>query len=55
MYVCPLPKPHYTKLTALAANRKLPDVDKPKVQEALARYATWVRTMDELDLEGPLC
>ncbi len=53
MYVCPLPKPHHSKLTALATNRKLPDVDKPKVQEALGRYAHWVKTMDELDLEGP--
>lgn len=52
MYPCTLPKPHYNKLLALAANGKLPAADKPRVAEAIERYETWVRFMDEINAEG---
>ena len=52
MYPCPLPKPHESKLVALALNGKLPEVDKPRVAAALERYRAWTQLMDGLDAEG---
>jgi hypothetical protein len=52
MYKCTLPKPHESKLLALAANPSLPVADRGKVAEALARYKTWAAAMDALDSEG---
>lgn len=52
MYPCALPKPHQSKLIALAANGKLPDIDKERVAAALERYTAWNRFMDEVDAEG---
>jgi hypothetical protein len=52
MYICPLPTPHHSKLTALAQNRKLPPADKPRVEDALERYADWVNSMNDLDVTG---
>ena len=43
---------HGQKLAALATNRKLPVVDKPRVQVAKERYNAWVKAMDALTLEG---
>ena len=43
---------HGQKLAALATNRKMPVVDKPRVQAAKERYNAWVKAMDELTLEG---
>lgn len=52
MYPCTLPKPHYSKLVALAENGKLPEVDKPRVALALERYTAWNQFMDGIDAEG---
>ncbi|MGA2630972.1 MAG: Bpu10I family restriction endonuclease [Terriglobia bacterium] len=52
MIPCALPKPHYGKLVALSQNRKLPEVDKPRVAQALERYIAWVALMDGLQAEG---
>jgi hypothetical protein len=52
MFKCPLPTPHQSKLIALSQNRKLPDVDKPRVEEALRRYTTWVQAMDRIEAQG---
>ena len=52
MYKCALPKPHESKLLALANNTSLPSVDTAKVEEAIVRYKTWVAAMDALDSEG---
>jgi hypothetical protein len=52
MFTCPLPTPHYSKLVALAQNRKLPNVDKPRLAEAMERYHAWVKAMNELDAES---
>lgn len=52
MIPCTLPTPHHSKLVALAVNRKLPDVDKPRVEQALARYKKWIEFMDTIDAEG---
>jgi len=48
----PIRPVHGQKLAALARNRKLPVVDKPRVQAAKERYNAWVRAMEELTLEG---
>ncbi len=52
MYPGALPKPHRSKLLALAANGKLPDVDRERVAAALERYTAWNKFMDDLDAEG---
>ena len=52
MFKCTLPKPHLSKLIALAQNPKLPELDKPRVAQALERHAAWVKAMDDLDAEG---
>lgn len=46
------PTAHKDKLLALAKNGNLPDSDKPVVDEAIARYETWIKAMDELQGEG---
>ena len=53
----PAPRPaispvHGQKLYALAANRKLPSADVPRVHVARDKYATWVQAMDSLTLVG---
>jgi len=48
----PIVPVHGQKLDALAANRKLPKVDKPRVQAAKEKYTAWVKAMEELTLEG---
>ena len=52
MIPCPLPKPHHAKLVALSLNPKLPEVDRPRVQQALDRYTRWVELMDNIKAEG---
>jgi hypothetical protein len=44
----PLPTPHGDKLTALLNNRKLPADDKPKVEEAIQRYRTWLHQLRQV-------
>lgn len=48
----PLPTPHRQKLEALLANNKLPASDKRKLSEAMDRYASWIRSMDNLTSSG---
>lgn len=48
----PISPAHGQKLIALAANRKVPVPDKPRVVEAKARYEAWVQAMDALELDG---
>lgn len=52
MLICPLPTPHFNKLTALAANTKVPSVDRLKIEEAVARYHAWVKAMDSVEGTG---
>ncbi len=42
----PIPPTHGQKLVALAANRKVPDADKPRVLAAKEKYEAWVQAMD---------
>ncbi|MCL4202655.1 MAG: Bpu10I family restriction endonuclease [Pirellulaceae bacterium] len=46
--VPPLPTPHLDKLKALLQNRRLPDVDKPRVEEAIARYHDWIGELENV-------
>ncbi len=41
-----LPTPHVDKLNALLKNPRLPDVDKPKVQQAIQRYNKWIGSLE---------
>ena len=41
-----LPTPHLDKLQALLKNRRLPAVEKPRVQAALDRYRTWIAELE---------
>jgi hypothetical protein len=43
---------HGQKLVALAANRKLPSADLPRLQVATVKYAEWIQAMDGLKLAG---
>jgi hypothetical protein len=52
MYPCALPRPHYSKLLALAENEKLPEVDRVRVATGLERYAAWIQLMDGIESEG---
>ncbi len=38
-----LPTSHGNKLRALLENPRLPDTDKPRVNQAIAKYDTWIR------------
>jgi hypothetical protein len=52
MFKCDLPKPHEKKLMALLENENLPELDVPRVKEAVLRYDAWIAAMDALQLEG---
>lgn len=41
-----LPTPHFEKLVATLANEKLPDVDKPRIEQAIDRYHQWIKSLD---------
>jgi len=41
-----LPTPHLDKLKALLENRRLPAVDKPRVEAALQRYREWIADLE---------
>ncbi len=47
-----LPRPHGEKLRALLNNRKLPQADKQRVEEAVKRYNAWRAALDEAKGEG---
>ena len=40
------PTPHQEKLVAALANEKLPDVDRPRVEQAIQRYHAWIKDLD---------
>ena len=44
--VMALPTPHLEKLTSTLANEKLPTVDKPRVEAAVARYKKWITDLN---------
>jgi hypothetical protein len=48
----PIAPSHGQKLEKLAANRKLPQADKSRVQAAKVRYEGWVKAMDNLAVDG---
>lgn len=54
----PLPTPHLEKLTATLANEKLPDQDRPRIEEAIRRYRRWIddvtAALADPTLEQPL-
>ncbi len=40
------PTPHLEKLSSTLENDKLPDADKPRVEQAIARYRQWIAALD---------
>ena len=43
-----LPTPHFNKLNALLQNPRLPDEDKPRVEEALEKYHNWIKELESV-------
>jgi hypothetical protein len=43
-----LPTPHYSKLQALLENPRLPEADKPRVEDALLRYRKWIEDLESV-------
>jgi hypothetical protein len=43
-----LPTPHYAKLQALVENPRLPNADKPHVEDALLRYRKWIEELESV-------
>ena len=48
----PLPTPHADKLRALQQNSKLPDIDKPRVSEAITKYESWIEEIRQIEGDG---
>ena len=46
------PTPHADKLQALLENRNLPQIDKPRVSEAIERYNHWIEEIKQIDGDG---
>ncbi|MHC5776137.1 Bpu10I family restriction endonuclease [Nostoc sp.] len=42
-------RPHYTKLTACLNNRRLPEADKERVQEAVRKYHEWIAELEAIE------
>lgn len=42
------PKPHYSKLEACLENRRLPQEDREKVEEARERYREWINSLESV-------
>lgn len=45
--------PHLAKLQACLQNKSLPEIDRPKIEEALARYTAWIGEMDSIVPDDP--
>lgn len=45
-------RPHYDKLVGLLANPKVPALDRPRIEAAIAYYDAWIEAMDALQSEG---
>ncbi len=46
------PTPHYDKLRELLNNHKLPTPDRKSVEQALARYQSWIAAMEAVSATG---
>ena len=46
-----LPTPHLDKLTSLLRNPRLPAIDRPRVEEALSKYRSWIQEMEAVTPE----
>ena len=44
-----LSRPHYQKLTACLNNRRLPEADKQRLEEALERYHSWIASLEKVE------
>ena len=44
-----LSRPHYTKLTACLNNRRLPEADKERLEEAIRKYHEWITDMESIE------
>jgi len=42
-------RPHYTKLTACLHNRRLPESDRERLEEAMRQYHQWISAMESLE------
>ena len=47
-----LPTPHADKLRALLRNQNLPDIDKPRVREAVEKYDAWEKEVRQIEGDG---
>ena len=44
-----LSRPHYTKLNACLKNRRLPESDRERLQEAVRKYHRWISDMESIE------
>ncbi|HEY9691728.1 MAG TPA: Bpu10I family restriction endonuclease [Oculatellaceae cyanobacterium] len=44
-----LSRPHYTKLTACLNNRRLPEADKERLEEAVRKYHQWIAELESIE------
>ncbi|MDY6784872.1 MAG: Bpu10I family restriction endonuclease [Cyanobacteriota bacterium] len=44
-----LSRPHYTKLIACLKNRRLPESDKERLEEAIKKYHEWITDMESIE------
>ncbi|WP_199330434.1 Bpu10I family restriction endonuclease [Microcoleus sp. FACHB-68] len=44
-----LSRPHYTKLTACLSNRRLPEADKERLEEAVIKYHNWIAELEAIE------
>ncbi|PNW32848.1 UNVERIFIED_CONTAM: restriction endonuclease [Euhalothece sp. KZN 001] len=44
-----LSRPHYSKLTACLNNRRLPEADKERLEEAIRKYHEWITEMESIE------
>ncbi|MFB2773321.1 Bpu10I family restriction endonuclease [Pelatocladus sp. BLCC-F211] len=42
-------RPHYTKLTACLNNRRLPEADKERLEEAVRKYHEWIAELEAIE------
>lgn len=46
------PTPHFEKLTSVLENDKLPESDKPKLEEAVKQYRIWIANLEKSTKAG---
>lgn len=44
-----LSRPHYQKLTACLNNRRLPEVDRGRLKEAISKYHQWIAALEKVE------